>query len=599
MLSGLPRIDKKTFLTLVILLGIALALRLFFFDGLMVTAYGRHLLTDEQLYHYWAKAIAEGRPGALFLYDQAPLPACFLAGLYGLFHPDPFLFRVANIIFGLCTCFFLYLIGSALGGRRTGLISCGLAAFYAPSILYNVVPLKTSMALFLLSGFLALLSSLSTDAKCGEKLFKLFGMGILLGLLSLVRSNGLILICLLPPLLVILFRPGHRLVNVPTALVVFVLGMVLTFSPFWYLQSRDSEKRSFSSSQLGRNFYYGNGPENPTPYYHPMPFASSVPGESSVQFIIEASRRSGRDLTAKEASSFWFREVLHYFIDNPGKGFSHLGLKLKAMVSSFEAGDHYSSDFLATLSPRFGLPLPGFAIIFALGIGGLAVSLGSSRLSRLLVIPFFLYSLSLLLFYLSGRYRIPLAVFLIPWAAVGISNLIVFINERKWKSVFLYLGVCAVAVSLTQLPFRGKDDFSLYYNVYAALLNSEKKYDKAIQYWEKSVAAEGSFSPLARLHLAGKYYESGRRDDAFALLDGVGDDAYVAFSKYGLLGDIFAHEGKKKEAIDAYLASLEKNSGQRRIRKRLIQLYFENPDTRDSAMMQVTELKRIEKFFQP
>lgn len=599
MLSGLPRIDKKTFLTLVILLGIALALRLFFLDGLMETAYGRHMLTDEQLYHYWAKAIAEGQPGALFLYDQAPLPACFLAGLYWLFHPDPFLFRVANIIFGLCTCYFLYLIGSALGGRKTGLVSCGIAALYSPSILYSIVPLKTSMALCLLSGFLALLSSLSTDGKYGEKLFKLFGMGILLGLLSLVRSNGLILFFLLPPLLVILFRPGHRFVNIPPAVIVFILGILLAFSPFWYLQNRDSEKRSFSSSQLGRNFYYGNGPDNPTPYYYPTPFASSVPGESSVQFIIEASRRNGRDLSAKDASSFWFREVLHYFIDNPGKFFSHLGLKLKAMVSSFEAGDHYSNDFLATLSPRFGLPLPGFSIIFTLGVGGLALSCRSSQLSRFLIIPFFLYSLSLLLFYLSGRYRIPLTVFLIPWAAVGISNLIVFIQERKCAGVVLYLGVCAVALYPTQLPFHGKDDVSLHYNVYASLLNSEEKYDKAIQYWEKSVAAEGSFSQLARIYLAGKYYERGRHDDAFALLDGVDDDAYVAFSKYGLLGDIFAHEGKKKEAIDAYLASLEKNSGQQRIRKRLIKLYFENPDTRDRAMMQVTELKRIEKFFQP
>jgi len=59
------------------------------------------------------------------------------------------LVRISNIIFNVLTCWLIYLIGRDLSNRTTGLIACLIAALYKPFIFYSIVPLNTSMSVFL------------------------------------------------------------------------------------------------------------------------------------------------------------------------------------------------------------------------------------------------------------------------------------------------------------------------------------------------------------------------------------------------------------------------------------------------------------------
>lgn len=200
MLSPVTVIRRHPTLVLWGLLITALLIRLFALLSLRDTIYFDQLLYDEQLYHDWALAFLDQGAAAIHRYDQAPLPALMLAGLYGLLGSEPLFFRVLNIFFGTVTCYLIYRIGRRLGGQDVGLMACAIAAIYAPFILYSIVPLKTGLSVCLFGLVIMLTVEIPYRAKSSpRRTTKLLALGVALGLAAGTRPNVLIL-ALLPPL---------------------------------------------------------------------------------------------------------------------------------------------------------------------------------------------------------------------------------------------------------------------------------------------------------------------------------------------------------------------------------------------------------------
>lgn len=600
MLSARNQLRSRPALVLAALLALAAVLRLAALFSLRETFYFEHLLYDEQLYHDWAMALAAGEPGAILRYDQSSLPALLLAGIYRLLGTEPLFFRLLNGVFGTLTCYLIYRLGSRLAGVGAGLLACAIAAVYGPFILYSIVPLKTCLAVFLFALVAVLCIELSEpNASRSRFVLHLLAMGIIVGLAAGVRANALVL-ALLPPLFLLAphdLRTG-RVYRVFFGSLLFVFGLALVLACLTLPRYLASGGWSATSPQLGRNLYYGNSPENPTPYYRPMPFASSVPGESSVQFIIEAGRRVGRELTPREASRFWVGEVLAFIQEQPAEWSLRLGRKVLALFNGFEAGDHYDLGFLGRFARFFALPWPGYGLVMALAMAGMLLTIRTSLVSRRLALLAALYGLSLVVFYLGGRYRLPLVVILIPWAAVGMIESARAVRERRWPRLALAGVIFAPFLLLSFLPVRGGGDLSGYANTHALLLASEGQEEEAMRYWEESIGSGGDYAAEARLFLAGRLYLRGDRERAHRLVTEIADTSHAAAAKYAMLGDFFAHEGLIEEAAGSYEQSLTINSGQRRIRIELIKLYQQTPEWHDRVFQQYAELQRIEGIFQ-
>jgi len=104
----------------------------------------------------------------------------------------------------------VYLLGSAIADRRTGLLACLIAALYKPFIFYSIVPLKETLAvsLFALACYLAIMALKQDDlygmpprpAGPGGRITLLFrkyrlfcitaSLGMAAGLLLNVRPNA-------------------------------------------------------------------------------------------------------------------------------------------------------------------------------------------------------------------------------------------------------------------------------------------------------------------------------------------------------------------------------------------------------------------------
>lgn len=587
--DGLSSLFKKyfyVFLSAILLL--ALALRIVALLSLKESIYFDFLLWDERVYHTWAKKIANGTFQSSSVYEMAPLPAYLMALIYRVFAPDALYIRIANIVFGVLTCYLVYLIGKEMANRTIGLFACLIACLYKPFIFYSIVPLKTSLSVFLFASMVYFLVAILNRPSMTKAVL----LGIALGLVQNVRPNCVVLIPLIPLLIAWNYYKGKSSLKILGALLaLYVVGLSIPNSPIMIRNYMVAGETSATVSQSGFNLFMCNNLK----YSYPLPFATTSPFEQGVQFTIEASRRVGKKLSAREASAYWTGEVIKTVLEQPAAFVWRKCTKALAFFSRFERGDHYHIGFMSKFVPFFKLPFPGIWLIIPFGMAGMAVNMFVFR--RLLAPSaiFLVYVSTLILFFTNVRVRLPMLIILIPFAVIGVNDLIGYVKKGDLKRVGVFLGIATAFFVIEFLPHRSSGDMTAYQNTHAIILNSMGRKDEAIMYWKMSSRADGHYSPFANLSLAGKYYGKGDIKKAVYYLDRISEDSFAAAQKYDLLGNIMLRQKKVRRALEAYEKSLAINSGQRQVRMKLVKL-FEKIDKR-RAVVEYEKLQYISSFY--
>ena len=179
---------------LAVVLLVSLGVRLFALFSWQNSLYADHLSPDEEIYHRWAAALAEGSPDLPDVSDFTPLYAYVMAGVVAGVSADVFHVRILNILLGAATCALIYLIGRELAGRRVGLAACLIAGLYKPFIFFSMAAMKTALSLFLFSLvfylFLLLMDRVSV--------IRMLLLGGFTGLLLGVRANCILMIPVMP-----------------------------------------------------------------------------------------------------------------------------------------------------------------------------------------------------------------------------------------------------------------------------------------------------------------------------------------------------------------------------------------------------------------
>jgi tetratricopeptide (TPR) repeat protein len=422
-------------------------------------------------------------------------------------------------------------------------------------------------------------------------------LGLVMGLLLNVRANAGILI---PAMLVgglwYMHRGRTEKAAMAAAASLFIIGLAVTAGPFVLHNWSVSGRPSLTTPQTGRALYSNNNPGNPTPYYRPTPFALAKPRLLAVQFTIEASRLSGRTLTPAEASRFWTAEVLNWAAKEPEAFARKQGYKLLALFNRNEMGDHYHIGCTGRFARFFSLPWLCFALLLPLGLGGAVLTWGRCSRCRALCLFAGLYGLTLVVFFINTRYRLPLMVVLIPLAAAGLLEFGRAVLNRRGRKVAVYLAVALVAVLVEFIPVPGAGDMTPYINSYAMSLYNAGRVDEAAVYWRRSVAADGAYSDYARISLASEALKAGNEETAWNMLLRVPDHSFVAALKYRLMGDILAGLGRPEKAVPYYSKSLQINAGQVEVRQNLIQALRKTDPA--AAARQENTLRNILYFYE-
>jgi len=587
-----------------VILLLAAALRLAALADIQAGPYGDYLLWDEKIYHAWASQIADGTYQSKSVYEFSPLPAYLTAALYRVFGPQVVIVRLLNIVFGVLACLVIYFIAARLYDERAGLIAALIAALYEPFILYSVVPLKTALEIFLFASMAALLIAAlqrvlqaAPGGPIGSRdLLPASLLGLAAGLLLNVRPHAVVLLPV--PALLFFWHAAQKKIPIRSSCAiagVYLAGIAVAVSPFAARNWLAAGEAAITTSQAGFNLYLGNRLDNPDPYYRPAPFASSSPFEQGIQFTIEASRRTGRKMSSNEASGYWIRETIREAAERPAAFAGKIGRKVLAVMNRFEACDHYNADFVALSTRFFRLPLPSFALVFPFAMIGIAAGLFASRRSRAASLLVLLYAASLVIFFPNGRYRMPMMAALVPFAAIGILELLRALHSRTSRKALFLAGTAVLFAVIEFLPVRGTDDTTAYLNTHAVVLKARGGTQEAVRYWQQSSDMNRSFSIFANLSLAGFHFSRNDEKRGRIYLDRIPDSSFAAFQKYELLGDFSSSRKRIDDAISAYEKSLSINWGQRFARDKLILLYRIKGS--DKAKKEEETLRYVSSFY--
>jgi len=333
-------------------------------------------------------------------------------------------------------CWALARTGERLAGPRAGGATGLLFALYTPFWFYDVQLMKESLAVAAVCLLLWLLGSV----RASERHALWFAAGLVTALLALLRENMLLVVPFLLPLaLEKRLGKGWKLSLQRMALL--LLGLAL---PLLAVAARNAALGGGflpTTSQGGVNFWIGNNPLADGTY-RPL-----VPGKQVPSYEREEARRLaeqalGRPLAANDVSGYWLGRGLAWARAEPGAWVRLQGKKLGLYWNGYEWPDAVDYYWMKTISWPLRLPGLEWSAAALLALWGLLLE----RRRLALWAPVLLFELgwmlSVVLFFLFARYRLPAVPGLLLLAAIPVTRAVeAFSKGDRRKSGAMFAGV--------------------------------------------------------------------------------------------------------------------------------------------------------------
>ncbi|HVT58957.1 MAG TPA: tetratricopeptide repeat protein [Thermoanaerobaculia bacterium] len=368
-LSG--RASRRPAGLLAAILGLALVLRLAHWAAVRGAPFVAQLAMDSQEYDRWAREIAAGnwRGGEVFF--QAPLYPYLLGLLYTLAGHSVDAVYLAQIGLAVAGCYALYRAGIELAGPAVGLAAAGLAAIYGPFLFYDVQLLKESLAVTTTCFLLWTLAAARVHAGGG----RWWIAGSLLGILSLLRENALLLVPFLLPLAFWRTEAGagrsERSTRASLRWAGALLGgLALILAPVALRNGLVGGSFLPTTFQGGVNFFIGNNAQADGSY-RPIVPGKQIPALERREPVRLAEQALGRRLTPAEVSRYWLGRGMSWALGNPADFVRLSWRKLGMFWSWYEWPDAVDYYYLRALSPVYRLPLAEFGGVALLAAAGL------------------------------------------------------------------------------------------------------------------------------------------------------------------------------------------------------------------------------------
>jgi tetratricopeptide (TPR) repeat protein len=332
--------------------------------------------------------------------------------------------------------------------RRAAVWTLVLAGFTGLFSFYEGLILQTSIDTVLTAGALFALSIGLTERDRRA----LFAAGLVFGLQILNRPNMLV-VALAVPALVAMTRE-RRLA------IALTIGLAAGVAPAAARNAMVTGEWSPLPSLGGLNLYIGNG-EGATGFYRGVPgITPTIQGQMNDTRAV-ASRALGHPVTDTEASNYFRDLALTWMSAHPGSAAWLIVRKLGWTFHAQHIALPYSFPFYKYDWPTWLRYLViGPWLLIPLGLVGLAFGAPADTARRraywlwVAFVP--AYALSVAMFIVSERYRLPLLVPLAIGAGAAIDMIVQSFRAQQWKSLAAI--VTFSALLLTAVNLRGVND---------------------------------------------------------------------------------------------------------------------------------------------
>jgi 4-amino-4-deoxy-L-arabinose transferase-like glycosyltransferase len=424
-----------TGMVLLLLFCAALSLRLLHIhERRQLPDYARPTM-DSKYHDDWAWGLASGQWEPRLAatrsepYFRAPLYPYALSGVYRVFGRNYDAVRLFQALIGSINVVILFLVSCRLFGQTAALLSSLLFLAYWPLTYFDGELLIPALAVFLdLSLILFLILASRSQS------WRIWALsGLVLGLSAITRPNVLLAV---PVIGVWIWRvsrlSGPRVWR--QRVMAFCLGALLIVGVVTVRNAIVGRDLVLIASQGGVNFYIGNNP-------HSNGVTAIVPGTrgdwwggfDDTRRIAEAS--TGGKLKPSEASAYWYDRSFAFWREQPTATAKLYLRKLALLLGNSEVSNNRQVYFMRAQSNALKHLPVNFAFILGFSILGLSVVLcrrpagagdrqnSRERLSRLLPLYFAVpYAVSVILFFITSRYRLPICAVLLPYAGCGMHE---------------------------------------------------------------------------------------------------------------------------------------------------------------------------------
>lgn len=514
---------------------------------------------DSEYNDQWAQMILRGEDFEEGVFFRAPLYPYFLAFVYKVFGHNYLMPRLIQLLIGSLSCLLIYLLGKRIFNKRTGRIAGVVASLYGVLIYFDGELLIPVLPVFL--NLLLLLVLIRVKEQPSYKMLVL--CGVLLGLSALARPNILLVGSAFFFWILLGFRK-HGEVRSKRALYAccFALGTILIISPVTLRNYIKGDDFVLIASQGGMNFYIGNNP-------HSDGVSAVLPGTRTTWWGMYedaktiAEKTSNRSLKPSEVSRFWYMEGLRWIMREP---FTFLKLMLKKIILFWNGNelsnnrDFYffsrSAPLLKLLIWRFVIYFP-FGLFASLALVGMVLSHKEKKDVLILEIFLFTYMLSIILFFVNARFRVPVIPILILFSACALDQFISRMKQRKFSELgkyLLFLLIVLIPVNFeipgysTENTGQAHYTLGVVYNMKGDTTKAAEQYEKALQYNSNLAEAYANLGSIyghqGKHELSIEYYQ-------IALQKGL-DSAFVFYN----IGIVYHQQGLLDQAQKNYELSL-------------------------------------------
>jgi tetratricopeptide (TPR) repeat protein len=526
-------------------------LRLIFINEISDSPFIRSLASDAQIYFEWGKNIARGSWFGHQVFYMSPVYAYFLAVINLIFFDAVFAAQVIQALLNTINIFMIYILARRIFSVPAGYISAASAAVYSIFIFYSGLILMEILHTFFISVFLLLLLRMK-DA-LNNKLF--FGTGLIFGILVLFRGNILLFLPVLFIWLYLIYKDQVKLL-IKTS-VLFLIGVLIPVSLIALNNYIAEEDFLLLTSNGGINFYIGNNPSATGIYMTPKEFSldTDITGKNY------AEKMSGRTLKPGEVSDFWFGEGMEYVKENPSDAVRLFFTKFLLFFDEAENPQSASMDiqfFSTYYSKLMKFPFPGFYFFLLFAAAGTFLNRDKRKNFNILLLFLLTYAAASAIFFVIGRFRVPVAPVIIIFAGGGIYSLYTVIKGKKY---FELLKPAAVIILLIIINIAVVPSFS--FSNYDALNHVGKthfeqgNYDQAIENYRKSLQLNDRYSTyllLGNAYAAKKDFRNART----AFMEALKRNPRAELA-YFSLGGLEIQMNKPAEALKNYEKAIELN----------------------------------------
>jgi tetratricopeptide (TPR) repeat protein len=274
---------------------------------------------------------------------------------------------------------------------------------------------------------------------------------------------------------------------------------------------------------------------------------------------VAAEEEVGRSLKPSQVSNFYYRKGLDFFVSRPGQAFKLLTKKLYLFWSRLEISNNQDIYFYRRYSSLIRILPLGFWFIGPLGLIGMVLSLlfrsgGKKTRSRnmlekrkeawLPVLFVFSYMITVVMFFVPARFRLPAVPFLIIFSSFALVWISRRVLKKDFHSAMVFLALLIPCLLLT--------DTNAYH-----------------------LGASGVTTAQAHFALGNVYLKDGQLDAALAQFDTVLALDPAAAQAHLNRGLVLFRKGDYQQAEQEYLTELRLYPDEDKAYNNLAALYIE------------------------